>query len=256
MSNVTPFLIGHHDSKRDIPISTSLVQQAHAANVRSQLEWWLGNTDDPLQYDMLTFPITTPKFHSRVLSVLSTLFSSASISQSTTSSASGTPVTIEPLSPIDTQLTPDESISSIVGVTSAWIDLSSPDPVIADVSRQVLRLELAYAAFCGISYVIIHGPRHNDSADIVAYARAILDGLNQGPYMQLYLWTSTHGDLQDYQGQVGDLASFARQEYVTSHASNEDSNDEFRTWQDWDTVRSICQYSTRLNLGTVAPVLH
>lgn len=204
---------------------------------------------------MLTFPITTPRFHSRVLSLLSNLFSEASVSNNDTSSGAPS-VIVKPLEPADTQLTPDDSISSIVGVTSSWIDLSSPDPIIADVSRQVLSLELAYAAFCGVSYVIVHGPSNNDSADVAAYARAVLDGLNQGPYMQLYVWTSMVSENFDSQEVVGDLASFARRDYVAMHQSNEAYTNEFRSWQNWDTVRSVCRYSTRLNIGMmVVPTL-
>lgn len=199
---------------------------------------------------MLTFPITTSRFHSRVLSLLSTLFSDASTGEKERSSTGRPSVVVNPLEPADTHLTPDDSISSIVGLTSSWIDLSSPDPIIADVSRQVLSLELAYAAFCGVSYIIVYGPRNNNSADVAAYARAILDGLNQGPYMQLYIWTKTHPETNDPHETVGDLASFARREFVTSHESNEGSKNDFRTWQDWDIVRSVCRYSTRLNLGT------
>lgn len=201
------------------------------------------------QYDMLTFPITTPRFHSRVLSLLSSIFSDASAGQSEPSSNGVPSIVVKPLEPADTQLTPNDSISSIVGLTSSWIDLSSLDPIIADVSRQVLTLELAYAAFCGVSYVILHGPRSNDSADVAAYARAVLDGLNQGPYMQLYVWTKMVPENSDSEESVGDLASFARREFVVRYESNEGSKNTFRTWQNWDTIRSVCKYSTRLNIG-------
>lgn len=199
---------------------------------------------------MLTFPITTPRFHSRVLSLLSNLFSDASAGHNDPLLSGRPSIVVKPLEPADTLLTPDDSISSIVGLTSSWIDLGSPDPIIADVSRQVLSLELAYAAFCGVSYVIVHGPRTHKSADVAAYARAVLDGLNQGPYMQLYIWTRTHPGSQDSRELVGDLASFARREYIVSHESDEGCESDFRTWQDWDTVRSLCKYSTRLHLGT------
>jgi len=33
MDEASPFLIGHHDSKRNVPLSASLVQQGRAANV-------------------------------------------------------------------------------------------------------------------------------------------------------------------------------------------------------------------------------
>lgn len=193
---------------------------------------------------MLTFPITTPRFHSRVLSTLSLLFSDISRTQH------GQIGCVEPLSPEDTQLTPDNAISSIIGVTSPWIDLSSPDPIIADISRQVLQLELAYAAFCGVSYVIVHGPRQRSGPDIAAYARAILNGMDQGPYMQLFLWMDMSPSTSQHE-QVGDLASFARREYTQAARLDEDNEGILQAWKAWNTVRTVCKYSTRLNIGKV-----
>lgn len=194
---------------------------------------------------MLTFPITTPHFHSRVLSILSAAFSASS----GTTSNNPKPVVVEPLSPLDSQLTPHESINSIIATTSTWIDLSSPDPIIADISRQVLRLELAYAAFCGVSYVLINGPRHAAGSDIAAYARSILDGLDQGPYVQLYLWFPTHPDVTSTKEPVADLASFCRREYLQLSQHNENDSGPLQSWQAWDIVRTTCKYSTRLNVG-------
>lgn len=248
MSSTSSFLVGHHDSKRDLPISSSLVQQVHAANV------WSNIYDDPdsaltrKQYDMLTFPLTTPHFHSRILSILSAAFSDSSNVHDGLHRMNASPVHVQPLSPADTRLTPDDSISSIIGMVSPWIDPSSPDPIIADVSRQVLQLELAYAAFCGVSYVIVPGPRQSRGADVAAYGRAILEGLNQGPYMQLYIWTATNPEASTKE-QVGDLASFARREYIDQQDHEVTSATAFSCWQSWDSVRAICRYSTRLCLG-------
>lgn len=197
---------------------------------------------------MLTFPLTTPHFQSRILSLLSATFSESNDVHDGLHRNNASPVFVEPLVPADTQLTPDDSISSIIGVVSPWIDPSSPDPIIADVSRQVLLLELAYAAFCGVSYVIVPGPRQKSSADVAAYGRAILEGLSQGPYMQLYMWTATHPDSSSNKEPVGDLASFARREYVELR-QEVGFDGQLSTWQAWDTVRTICRYSTRLCLG-------
>lgn len=199
---------------------------------------------------MLTFPITTPYFHSRVLSVLSNAFSEV---PATSATGIRSLLQIDALSPADTQLTPDKSISSIIGTTSSWIDLGSPDPIIANISRQILKLELAYAAFCGVGYIIIHGPRQNESCDVVAYARAILDGLNQGPYMQLYLWMDTHPDPAHVQEQVGDLATFARREFVHGRHAGVGDKGAFHAWQAWDEIRTVCKYSTRLNIALSIP---
>jgi protein arginine N-methyltransferase 5 len=170
------------------------------------------------------------------------------------------PIVVSPLSPADTPLTPDGTTSQIIGVTSSWIDLCSPDPVIADVSRQVLKLELSYAAFCGLTYVLIPGPEMRGlrcyEAGLVQYARAILDGLRQGPYMQLYIWLPMIDHSDHDRDQMGDLAPFARdgfahgEERPGDHPGDHAQRLEmFGTWEAWDTIRSLCKYSSRLSTG-------
>ncbi|KIV87234.1 hypothetical protein PV11_02792 [Exophiala sideris] len=238
------FVIGHHDPKIPIPVTSETIQDAHNAN-----------------YDMVTTPITTPHFHSRVLTLLSSSLSRTGVDsgQDITQSRNASPIMIPPLVPADTPLTPNESISQTIGVTSSWIDLSSPDPIIADVSRQVLRLELAYAAFCGLTYVLIPGPRLRGQGavdtQVAQYARAILDGISQGPYMQLYIWLPMIDHLDDQEDQMGDLAPFAREQYLDSDESETKRLDVFGSWQAWDMIRSICKYPSRLCVALSIPKL-
>lgn len=201
---------------------------------------------------MITMPITTPRFHSRVLTAISNFFSQSSDTEDVTASKNASPITIEPLKPDDTRLTPDECMSSIIGVTSPWIDCSSSDPVIADISRQVLGIELAYAAFCGLTYVVVHAPRGGSQSNVTEYARAILDGLSLGPYMQLYLWFQMTADSTQLHEQVGDLAGFSRRGATVSQQANNNTG-LFDTWEQWDTIRSICRYSTRLGVMLSIP---
>ena len=248
------FVIGHHEAKRPLPVTVESIQDAHAANVRVGSLIRLISTD-LRQYDMLTSPITTPNFHSRVLTLLSTALShhSAVPGEDISRTKNASPVVIPPLTPADTPLTPDESISQIIGVTSAWIDLSSPDPIIADVSRQVLKLELAYAAFCGITYVVIPGPRLRSQGaaegGITQFARAILDGLSHGPYLQLYIWFPMIDQSEEQIGQMGDLAPFARQQFLDLDEIETERLDLFGSWEAWDMIRSMCKYPSRLCVG-------
>lgn len=237
-------MIGHHDPKRPLPVTADNVRDAHSAN-----------------YDMVTTPITTPHFHSRVLSLLSTSLSQHAIvaGEDITKTKNASPVVVPALTPADTPLSPEESISQIIGVTSSWVDLNSPDPIIADVSRQVLRLELAYAAFCGVSYVIIPGPRlrSRGAADsgIAEYARAILDGLSQGPYMQIYIWFPIIDNPDDEGAEMGDLRSFARQQFSDLDEAGTKRLDVFGSWEAWDMIRSICKYPSRLCVALSLPKL-
>ena len=203
---------------------------------------------------MLTSPITTPHFHSRVLTLLSSSLADSSPSSGLdiTQNRNSSPVVISPLTPADTPLTPDETTSQIIGVTSPWIDICSPDPVIADVSKQVLKLELAYAAFCGLTYVLIAGPRmervNDNESGLIQYARAVLDGLGQGPYMQLYIWLPVIDHPDDGKEEMGDLKPFTR-DYFTAQEAPSESMDLFGSWEAWDMIRSLCKYSPRLFVG-------
>lgn len=204
---------------------------------------------------MVTSPITTPHFHSQVLTLLSTSLSHGSTNseEDITKTKNASPVIIPPLTPADTPLTPDESISQVIGVTSSWIDLGSPDPIIADISRQVLKLELAYAAFCGLTYAVIPGPRLRgqgaSDSGTVQYARAIMDALSQGPYMQLYIWLPMIDHSDDQVDSMGDLASFARPQFLDYDEYQTKRLDLFGTWEAWDMIRSICKYPSRLCVG-------
>lgn len=208
---------------------------------------------------MLTTPITTPHFHSRVLTLLSSHCSqiqpiSYGSNGTLASSHNTTPLTILPLSPVDTPLTPNESISQLIAASSSWIDLCSPDPLVADVSRQVLMLEIAYAAFCGVSYVIIPGPRlhHGNlhAEGVAQYARAILEALSIGPYLQMHIWLPMVDHPDSNGEEMGDLAPFAREQYVGDLEDELPRKlDLFGTWDAWNVIRTLCKYHQRLNVG-------
>jgi type II protein arginine methyltransferase len=201
---------------------------------------------------MVTSPITTPHFQSRVLALLSTSLPSFP-DDDITRTKNASPIVVTPLNPADTPLSPEDAISQVIGVTSSWIDLGSPDPVIADVSRQVLQLELAYAAFCGVTYVVIPGPRLRGQgvgdSGIARYARAILESLAQAPYMQLYVWFPMIDHSGEQAQQMGDLASFARQQFSGRDEAGDRRLDIFGAWEAWDMIRSICKYPSRLCVG-------
>lgn len=209
---------------------------------------------------MLTTLITTPHFHSRVLTLLSLhlsrLQSRSYNSIGGMSAAQSTmPLVVPPLQAVDTPLTPDETISQLVAISSPWIDLCSPDPLIADVSRQVLSLEIAYAAFCNVRNVVIPGPKlyrgRSQSDGLVQYARAIREVLNSGQYIQIQIWFPMvdHPDL-DLHDDMGHLATFAREQYVAEQDDDRPRKvDVFGTWDSWNVIRTVCNYSSRLFVG-------
>lgn len=208
---------------------------------------------------MLTTPITTSYFHSRVLTYLSSHFSAL---QEVSPDANGTmsttqntrPLTISQLTTSDTNLTPNEAMSQVVGVTSPWIDLCSPDPLIADISRQILMLEVSYAAFCGIGYLLVPGPKlhHGNmhSEGVARYARAVQDAISIGPYIQFHIWLRTMDDPDLEMDEIGNLAPLARKEYIQPSADEPWlKTDPFGTWDAWDLIRRTCKYHARLVVG-------
>lgn len=253
------FYIGEHASKRTLSVTTELVHHAQdlgvsldfficaerggVATFRSALrKEHIEQTLIISQYDMLTTPITNDHFHSRVLSLLS------SYTQATEESTQAQPLPLIPaLENFDTPLLPDHLISQLVAFTSSWIDLSSPDPIIAHLSRQVFNLEVAYAAFCGVVTLVVPGPRlANGTKGVAQYARSIKEALSTGAYVQFHVLmpmdTSTVPEEED----VGHLARFVRPEFAEQSAK---SSDLFGSWDAWDSIRSICKYNTRLSVG-------
>lgn len=225
--------IGQHESQRASPVTTKLLGQAQLSG-----------------YDLLTAPLTTSRFQSRVLARLEEYVQQ----WKSAVNLDAVPLpTITPLMPEDTDLSPEESNTAFVGIVSPWIDLGSRDPLIASVSRQVFNLEVAYAAFVGVSNVVVHGPMQG--SDTVQYARAIAEGLGLGPYIQLQILMPMTGEL-DLEGSDGaHLSELARDQYhpdVEYDEDDEDDLDLYETWETWNTVRSICAYSTKLTVGMFA----
>ncbi|KAF2120672.1 arginine N-methyltransferas-like protein [Lophiotrema nucula] len=228
------FYVGQHETKRALPVSDQLVHHAQDCG-----------------YDMLTAPITTPHFHARVLSLLSSY--NQAVSEASLSSSKQPLPLIPALESVDTNLHPSDTISQLVTYTSAWIDLASPDPIIAHLSRQVLHLEIAFAAFCGVVTVVVPGPRLSASADgLSQYARAVKEALAVGSYIQLHIQMPMDGkQAGDEDEDLGHLAKFANAEYTEQQPGAR--LEAFSAWDAWNTVRSICRYHSRLSIALELP---
>lgn len=200
---------------------------------------------------MLTTPLTTPHFQSRVLAQLSNYLSNLDHHDHLPAPL------ISALSPVDTPLSPGDMIPQLLAVVSPWIDLSSPDPVVYGISLQVLELELAYAAFCGFGNVIIpapklhHGKVHGDG--IMQYALAIQKALGAGNYLQIVITLPMidhpNTDVDDV---FGSLAHYAREEFVGPREDSKPRKPEiFGTWDAWNIIRTVCNYNSRLFVGKI-----
>lgn len=206
---------------------------------------------------MLTSPITSPSFQTRVLSLVSAYWSELDVFESSADShPRSTPPApiIPPLNPADTPLTPGDTVSQLIAYCSPWIDLCSPDPLIANISRQVLNVEIAYASFCGVGNIIIPGPRSYTSGmstndGLIQYARAIQEALTIGSYINMAIHIPMCGN--DEKEITGDLRPFARN-FKASEASKANRElDSFETWDAWNLIRSVCKYNARLSVGKI-----
>ncbi len=201
---------GHHESSQSGPVPDETISRAEA-----------------LGYDFVTTPITTKAFHDNVTQRVHDSLDSL----------------LPPLTPTDTVLEPTQSNSSRIAFASPWIDLGSASQKIAHISRQVLNLEIAYAAFCGVNNVVVHGP--TEGSDVVQYARAIQEALALGPYLQIHVLIAMDGDLEMQPDGVH-LAEFAESDLEDMDACPRDN------WETWDTIRSLCSYSNKLSIGKSA----
>lgn len=199
---------------------------------------------------MLTVPITTPYFHSRVLALHAKYLEE---SENHPNEHLPLPL-IPPLTAVDTSLRPDDTISQLLAVASPWIDICSADPLIHSLSCQVLELELAYAAFCGIGNVIVLGPSlrslksHGDG--IMHYALAIKNGLEVGNYIQIEVKLPMMDMLEgDDVNRSESLAYRVREDYVDKGYGKAKKAEAFGTWDAWNLIRTVCNYSARLFVG-------
>ena len=201
--------------------------------------------------------ITNDNFHSRVIEILPDIVSSATLSND-----SAVPIpTISALTPSDTSLGPEEFVPRLLGIVSPWIDLCSPNPVVYSISRQVLQMEVSFAAFCGLSALVLPVPRlHHEAVQghcISQYAHAVREVLETGLYIQFSVTLPMWDDPAHFHEAEGSLAGLTSPGERGTGASMDSSmhHDFFGTWDAWNEIRSLCKYNSRLMVGKSC-VLH
>lgn len=249
--------IGQHERNRKYHVSRDILQLAHDKNVQKiALPCLCYRADFNIQYDLLTARITNDNYSARVLSQLTAHMQSlGSTSNESQDEASPVPAPIiRPLTMADTSLSSDDAASSLLLLTSQWIDLASPDLLIADLSRQVLVQEVSFAAFCGATNIIIRGPDVSDGCthsedNIARFAHAVEEVLRLGIYLNLHILLpmSPQSD-SDLEHDVGHLSNFAsNRPRKQGHGST--TIDALASWDAWNIIRNVCRYSSRLSVG-------
>jgi protein arginine N-methyltransferase 5 len=110
-----------------------------------------------------------------------------------------------------------------------------------------LNLEVAYANFCGVRSIIIPGPRSDENGEgIDRYARAIQEALVQATRANIII----HIPMYREPGldEKVELLSSVVGVYKADKTSSNDV-DIFSAWDSWHTIRSVCNYNSRLYVG-------
>ena len=148
----------------------------------------------------------------------------------------------------------------LLGVISPWIDLTSPDPSIYDVSCQILDMELDFAAFCGLRALLLPAPRLRYGSDVgqgvTQYARAVSEAIKAAPQIDFSVTMPMMDNPHNWEESETNLSRLARPEYSSSPDSHRPSMDStavkhdfYGTWDAWNVIRSFCGHNPHLFIG-------
>jgi protein arginine N-methyltransferase 5 len=147
----------------------------------------------------------------------------------------------------DTSLFPSAYVAALVAYVSPWIDLCSADAAIASISRQALNLEVAYANFCGVRSIIIPGPRTDSGKEAAQYARAVQETLVVATRVNIII----HMPMYREPGleETTELLSSSVSGLNGNPPDSSKEIDVFGAWSTWHTIRTVCNYASRLFVG-------
>lgn len=193
------------------------------------------------QYDMVTVPITTVAFREHACQVI----------------GDKDRLLISSLSPEYTDLSPTMSTSTMIGVISPWIDISSGNSRVAYISRQVLNMEIAYAAFCGISSVILpplFRSKNKPTREAVSrYADAVASATRIGPSLQFLVPFPMDDQRPPPKSLILSILSKSVDDDVSS---TEPTSDPLAPWDAWNQIRSVSKYHSKLAICNNVPIFY
>lgn len=248
------FNIGQHDSTRDAPLTETeyghLLNHGVSREAPSHHRMFDVNT---AQLSFVTTPVTNNHFRDRVFELvkqhLDTLDKAGETSTTRANASRAEPI-LPPLTPKDTSLFPSAAVSTYTAYISPWIDLSSTDPIISSISRQVLNLEINYANFCGVKSIVILGPQRDASPQggnqgLAHYSRAVEEALTVGSRLTFLIHIPMYRE-PGLESQIETL-SVLRPQSVPQDDIKE--IDLFTAWDSWHHIRTVCNYDPRLYVG-------
>jgi type II protein arginine methyltransferase len=252
------FWIGQHDSSRTEALNDGQYTQVLNAGVGPVPSHTYDHSNNStkffFQFGFATAPITNEHFHQRVKELYGSYVSdlgASSLSAAERANPSLPGPTVPTLTNKDTSLVPSSYVSNVLAYSSPWIDLCSTDPVIASISRQALNLEVAYANFCGVRSLVIPGPRQDgDGRAIAQYVRAVHETFEVATRVNIIIHMPMYRE-PGLEEKVELLSEELHPRKVAARAGSKDEGqvDLFGAWDTWHSIRSVCQYSTRLFVG-------
>ncbi|KAI1863306.1 uncharacterized protein JN550_009626 [Neoarthrinium moseri] len=224
------FYIGQHDSARSETLSD--LQYGQVLNAG---------------FSFVTTPVTNEHFRQRVTELASRSISE--LDKSEIPSCHPDPI-VPPLTTEDTSLFPSPTTGGLIAYSSPWLDLCSGNAAVSSISRQVLNLEIAYANFCGVRTIVIPGPRQDsikagNHQGVAQYARAIQEALVIGTRLNFVIHLPMYRE-PGLEEQTDVLSTTVLGENGDRSQPQGEEIDIFSSWDTWHTIRSVCEYDSRL----------
>ncbi|KAJ7170626.1 shk1 kinase-binding protein 1 [Mycena crocata] len=162
-----------------------------------------------------------------------------------------------------TQLDEAEGVTVLV---SDWLELDAADDWVRHDAEIALQQELAYASYLNIHTAIVPPPRSRDY--VSSYARTINACLKNSPYMHISIRLPIYNPsvLESHLSPIPNsppttawrpsspVPSTPRLVVSDERGPEATSGNLDGTWEMWDVIRSICDYSTRLTLDLTPPL--
>ncbi|KAJ7707762.1 PRMT5-domain-containing protein [Mycena rosella] len=154
-----------------------------------------------------------------------------------------------------TQLDEAEGATVLI---SEWLELDAADDWVRHDAEIALQQELAYASYLNIQTAILPPPRSREY--VSSYARTVNACLKNSPYMHISIRLPIYNPsvLEGHLSPIPTSPSLRPSSPVPSTprlvVSDERGTSETAsgnldgTWEMWDVIRTICDYSTRLSL--------
>ncbi|EIW83976.1 PRMT5-domain-containing protein [Coniophora puteana RWD-64-598 SS2] len=161
-----------------------------------------------------------------------------------------------------------DEAEGVIGVVSDWLTLDSSDDWVRHDSEIALHQEIAYASYLNIQTVVLPPPRNREH--VASYARAVNECLKRVSYMKFSVQLPIYDPAAFQQKETPRLRSGSTVTLASTlsetppstprllipgndfplrpkktRASERELN---ATWEMWDVIRSVCDYSPRLTL--------